>query len=467
MVVVLDVQLATQFRELRRVAALLKGSGRYQPIFSFTDPPAEALERMRATLELEGIPHVLFEPREAPAADGAPAGPPSAPPRRTWKRALAELPEIGPLVESVPEALKTIRRRFFRAPHFLDEVRPALLLSGEDGMGANRPLLSAARQRGIPVAVVPFQISTRREPGEAIVNLPAYRRRFGMDSLVNRIVASRLPKWVHRHEGQDLLREPALNILVEELVGTAPANPWTVHGGSALKLAVESPRMHRHYLAEGVPPSKLALTGALYDDELSRNLERKAELRASVCRALGFDPGRRTILCSLPPPALNRPRCDFPSHGALVDFWLSALAMEGVNVIVQLHPTISRAQEREIAAKGARITHEDVTTLIPACDLLITSISSIIRLAIACGVPVLNYDVYRYGYDDYEGAPGVITVTEQSDFLRWTHDLALDPTILRAVAQKQAEVARDWGVLDGRAGERMLELFDGLVRTRT
>ena len=55
--------------------------------------------------------------------------------------------------------------------------------------------------------------------------------------------------------------------------------------------------------------------------------------------------------------------------------------------------------------------------LVPLCDVFVASISSTIRWAIACGKPVVNYDVYRYRYTDFIGVEGVLTCEEQDEFV--------------------------------------------------
>ena len=101
--------------------------------------------------------------------------------------------------------------------------------------------------------------------------------------------------------------------------------------------------------------------------------------------------------------------------------------------------------------------------MVPACDIYVASISSTIRWAIACGKPVLNYDVYRYRYTDFLNVPGVLATEEQAEFRAMLQHLVDDPGYRRCLAGKQGTVASHWGLLDGRAGERMLALVDQLA----
>ena len=78
--------------------------------------------------------------------------------------------------------------------------------------------------------------------------------------------------------------------------------------------------------------------------------------------------------------------------------------------------------------------------------------------------PVVNYDIYRYRYnDDFGKVEGVLTVEKQSDFLAAVALLARDKEFYRNVQTKQRAVARQWGFLDGACGARMLALVRELL----
>ena len=102
--------------------------------------------------------------------------------------------------------------------------------------------------------------------------------------------------------------------------------------------------------------------------------------------------------------------------------------------------------------------------LVPLCDFFVASISSTIRWAIACGKPVLNYDVYRYRYvDDFGKVGGVLTVEEQGDFLAALNRLAEDKDYLREMSAKQRALSERWSYLDGKCCARMVALVRELL----
>ena len=109
------------------------------------------------------------------------------------------------------------------------------------------------------------------------------------------------------------------------------------------------------------------------------------------------------------------------------------------------------------------ICWDDTATLVPLCDLYVASISATIRWAIACGKPVVNYDVFQYRFDDYDGVPGNILVNDIATFQQALSELGANPDRLAALATAQSTVAPGLGRLDGASSRRMLALIDRLL----
>jgi hypothetical protein len=98
---------------------------------------------------------------------------------------------------------------------------------------------------------------------------------------------------------------------------------------------------------------------------------------------------------------------------------------------------------------------------VPLCDLYVASVSSTIRWAIACGKPVINYDVYQYGYADYVGVAGVLLVRTRMEFRDALRKLSGDASVRDKLAERQRNDSSRWGMLDGRSGRRIVALLRG------
>jgi len=117
-----------------------------------------------------------------------------------------------------------------------------------------------------------------------------------------------------------------------------------------------------------------------------------------------------------------------------------------------------------LEATGVTIASEPISSLIPRCDVFVASVSATIQWAIACGKPVINYDVYRYRYPDYLGVGGIVAMETAAEFRAALERVTGDDRYRDELAERQRRHAPEWGVLDGHAGDRLLALFDRLTR---
>jgi hypothetical protein len=345
----------------------------------------------------------------------------------------------------------------------LQERKIDLVVVAEDSVsGRSRALVAAAERLRIPVMLVPFTIVNPEEAASTIRQLPSHRlRRFDQ-----RAFAALRPRWVRKDDGVDLLRLPLGRAVMLELAGLAPPDPWIENRGYAV-IAAESRAMKRRYLALGIPPEQIPLTGSLVDPVLEDSVRRRDELRAGLRRRFGL-PDKPLLLCALPPDQfrLGPPAaCAYASYPQLLADWLSSLkaVADKLAVVVRPHPRMAEASLAQLDACGIAVTWDDTALLIPLCDLYVASSSATIRWAIACGRPALNYDVYRYGYDDYAGVAGVLQVDDARTFDATLGELASNTARLQTLADAQAAVAAEWGCLDGGSEGRMLALYDRIL----
>lgn len=467
--VLIVVQLASHFAELIQVARLLRQSHNYEPVLIFASQYG-TLQKDLAVCHAEGIACLQANKQSRVCWDSET----TLMQRLLW--VVNRLP--GPLqrllrglwhwyassLVRTPHFLRQYSRDLSRARRILSQQKPDILIFPEDNVGyagSIGTLIKAGHDYDIPSVIVPYTIANALEPAEAYYHKLAHN--LGA-SLGNRLVGAFYPNWVYKRKDRKLLRLPANRALAIEWMGLAPPAPWIVNSGSADAVAVKSDSMRRYYEQAGLPSSKLVLTGGGTDDVLARNLQNVAALRMALCEELGLQPDRFMILCALPPDQLPRAECEFETYDELVRFWVQSLSSIGdANVITRLHPRVVYEEMLHLERWGARLTQKDTADLIPLCDVFVASVSATIQWAIACGKPVVNYDVYRYRYDDYTEAGGVITVEKKEDFVATMQRLTHDSAFYDEAAKRQALCKHRWGRLDGKAGARMLALFDQLI----
>ena len=323
----------------------------------------------------------------------------------------------------------------------IQKERPEIVILGGDLVSYDTAhLIKASHKCGIKALLHPSFMADYTEAAQAIFNDKSYDgTRFW-----NRHVTNRLPGWAMRYHGKDLVRLPAGRIVARHLLHIAPPNPWTLHSGYSDKILVESGAMENMCILEGLPGKKLRITGSAAHDQMFEEMKNK-------------NPIEKVVVTALPPDMIaSRPQCDFKTYDDLVRFWVSSITEISrnrgyLNIVVCLHPSVDVKSflwlEKEYEVK---ISRNPTYIEIARCNLFVASVSSVIQWAIACGRPVINYDVYRYKYVDYVAAPGVKTIEEKDQFLQ----------LLNFPPSPPEWVNIFFGKIDGKAHERLIKEID-------
>lgn len=348
----------------------------------------------------------------------------------------------------------------------LERLRPDAAVVAEDGISAPLALMAAIRHRGVPLVDVPYGFGLRidldtdlkhkQDAGELI-------RLEGAAAAGMRLLA---PQWVKRGAFAGALMYRPAYILGAEAMGVTVRDAWTIHGGFADRLCAEGEVNRRHYLAEDIPPTKIALTGSPYCDMVVRSAATDPAAAAALARPQRIDGGPLRLLVSWPPSyhATRAAHCDFASYAEMTRAVLGGLnRTPGVSLTVSLHPAVDAATRRMLAEDGIEATDRFIMDLIPHHDLFLTYFSSTIRWAIAAGKPVVNYDCYRLRQDIYDGAGGVVRVETHPDLQATVERLAAEPGAFERLASAQVAVAGEWGLTDGRCTERIIRELEQLV----
>jgi hypothetical protein len=383
-------------------------------------------------------------------------------PFRAWRRGLALAKRVVSLDRSLLAWLIHYRRHLNFARRVCAQLEVDYLVLAEDNVEyATGAFLRAARERHAPSLIIPYALAGPEEPAEVYFPNPAH----SLERWGNWLLGKRHPSWVLEHRGRKLVRLPACRAFPLQWLGLSQPLPWVMNSSQADTMAVESEFMFNYYRRYGVPAEKMTVTGALSDDTLRRCLDDAHRHRAQLCRELRLDPELPILLCALPP--LHSGSCrwgdDFTGYDDMLRFWVEGLKQtEGYNLVLSLHPSMNLDALLHLEGDGPtgpRIARWDTARLVPLCDVYVASISSTIRWAIACGKPVVNYDVYRFRFSDFSSAGGVLTMEEKKDFVDTLKRLTGDCQLRMAVETRQRACMQRWGNLDGRSGQRLLNLF--------
>ncbi len=347
---------------------------------------------------------------------------------------------------------------------FFADHHPDLIVLPEQNAGYQHDILIAwARCTGTPILVLPYTMAGRQEWAAHFKKWPGRH----VKGMLRRLLARAFPGWVYTFEGRRLIL-PLPWLFSSEFLRCAPSLPWVTNSGPDGVVAVDNLFMKEFYEHEGVDTSGWQIVGSLAEDRLFFARQHRDVARKEIARRLDLDPALPFILIALPPDQFDtglREVVEFSDYRALVDFMIAATAAaaEGrFNVVVNLHPRTRKEDVAFIQDDMARIADGPIETLLPAAHLYISVASATIRWAIACEVPVINYDVYRYDYRDYHGLKGVVDVKTREQFKQQVASVLHDKIHRDRLVQAQAEDAARLFRLDGKSEQRILGLMTTL-----
>lgn len=452
--ILLVVNTSTYFSGLIPIARQLKKTGKYAPFFCFCGI-YPTIKGDQQVCRKEKIDYVLM---------------PQSAPRRYSKLASMKNMIFSPVRRLFPaEVLLTLKDYWAEIKAVKNLIRrhkPVAIILAADIVGYNTSIfVKIGHELSIPSVVIPQWMASPTEPAEYIFKNPDFQ----MNKWRNRLAGKLYPKWVYTYKGKRLLRLPASQVIAKELFGLAPKTPWILHSGQADVIALESDAIRTYCEREGLNKDKMKVVGSISNDILFKVASSVGIERDKILEELSLDAKKPIILTPMPPDFLyvlgGRPECDFPNYKSLIEFWVKSLTKnKKYNVVVSLHPSDNVNEFSYIKKWGAKISNRSIVELIPVCDLFVSSVSATIQWAIACSKPVLNYDVYKYRYHDYDSAKGVITVESKSDFIKYLKKLAEDKKYLNKITKLQKTSAPDWGILDGKSRERLIKIIKGISK---
>jgi hypothetical protein len=361
------------------------------------------------------------------------------------------------------------RRAIARSLAALTRLAPSALIYPEDGVAVNFRLLAVAKDLAIPIIDVPYAFSwrdrfhlrlqERHEAGKLHVAM-------GSDLWALRLLA---PQWLATPHLPSAVYFPPESILSLEAMGVSLENPTTLMDGYVDVICVEGDAMQRHYLNEGVRPSKMEMTGSIYCDEILDSLARDDRARAAFRQPRFIDPNRPRVLItwSLDRHADRARFNEFPTYKDMTLAFFQRLGkLEGIEVTTSLSPNNTPPETAIwIEEAGFLVTKENIMSLIARHDLFVAASSSTRRWAFACGKPVVSYDTYCLEHDKMNGK-GFLSSTRFDKVIAHIDRLTKSEDAYRELAAPQCAEAESWGVMDGHCTDRIVRTIERAIESR-
>lgn len=381
--------------------------------------------------------------------------------RRAIEATLADLVEAWG--EAGRERLLSVRRAAdadLRRMAFCEDMLvrlgvDALVLAEDNVERDSHAWIRAARRRAIPSTVVTYGTLSPTEAENAYRRSPAH----AVEPLERGILARRLGRWLRVGPDYAITRLPLEQALGRELAGFVTRDPWLVNTGAVDRIAVESEGSRAAYLAAGFDAERVITTGHLFHDRLARDPETRASGRAALAERHGLSLDRPWLVVAMPPnqcdhrpvdrdagfPDLVRRFCDLPAE------------ITGFEVVVSPHPNLLGPDRELVRSAQGTLVEVPVADLLGLADAYLACVSSTISWALALGLPTIDYDCYRYRYEDKAGEPGLVTARDADSLVRALRALA-DPSERERWRSASAARASWWGLTDGLASDRIVDL---------
>lgn len=345
---------------------------------------------------------------------------------------------------------------FFR-DYFLSE-KIKLMFIGEDGVGTSPSIFCAAKKLKIPTIVVPYEYSQKQQAIESIIsNSSRPPKDFQPENWKQRIIFFLFRKWTTTYQSEIYLRLPRAISLAMLFFNSGPKLPWSVNGGDCSKLFCDSPHMRDFYYKEGIDKKKIRLTGNLGYDEMHLFLKENERYWLAYSGSTLIDNKKIRVLFAFPPDYTSRQKSIFKKYEDFIDYWVKLSQISNlIEPYFQVHPAVTEEQKNYIESKGITLETDNIVKLIPKIDVLITSVSSVIRLAIALKKPVINFDLYHFNYPDYLMVSGVRHIDNLDDFHTEFSKISSEMEYVRALKKDMSEESLRWGIIDGQVKNRML-----------
>lgn len=352
--------------------------------------------------------------------------------------------------------------------NLLRTIRPTYLVLGGDMPGYDSALyIKEAKKLGIRSFVIPSTMSNGKEQAEIYYPDGQYHA----TGAIHRILALIFRSWSKEYCGTLLFRVPIGRLLAIKFFQIDVEKPWVFNSTNADVVFLESLAMKDYYGAVGLTSKNLIVTGSPTCDLLYQVRTDLNGIRTRLRAKYRLGDYGKVILIALPPDFFyvvgGRPQSVYANHAEVIDF-ISRLIRDNQSVrwIISLHPSMSKSDYGGLELAGATIIDEPAYQLLPLCDIYMATVSSTIRWAIACGVPVINYDFYRYRYNDFEAVDGVLYAASEEVFHVMLQALLTQPAFFEAIRNRQQLSSAQWGQLDGQCCERINEKIQKQLNTQ-
>ena len=361
------------------------------------------------------------------------------------------------------------------AHQLVEKLRVAVIVLAEHVAERDSGMwLRIAAEHGIAAIVLAQHIAAR----QGTVGTYACRFEYSMLHPANKVLVECFPHWRLDHDGYQLVRLPAGQALAQEWWGIAMPRPWVVNSEPLNGVWLESEFLAESYMMEGVEGKYISVVGSPHLDRLAQIITGQIYVeRSEVWDELDIDLSKPLLLCAVPTNLYpQRKAWRFETYLELVCHWLEVLRrVKDLSVLVSLPPSAGSELSDWVARRGFPFVRGQLTEILPRASVYIASMSSTIAWALACGVPVVNYDVYCLNYLFFRQEHGCVTVQSHLEFEQVIAEVDAyfagrakprESSRIASLKENARRYAEYYGRLDGLSIERIVAGISELSRRK-
>lgn len=448
----------TNWPIMARLAGAVRDSGRGSPVIILSNPLVKSLSReiegSIELIEMAGLPTLSQPPRISPGPTPANAGGDGM---RAGLQGIRRCRVLAPLLSW--RKSRDMRKQLGLATNLLRKLQAStLVVPGDRNTGLEPAMLRAARDLGIVSIIPPSAFSATQE------GLFIARRQNTAHFVTHRMDFKRQFPNQWRHDslsGEDLSFFGVATTRAYASLRMLPENPWVLGGGLSDWILVDSEDVKQRYIALGVDPGKILVTGHPDHDSLSLSQQNKDETRTLLHEKYRLDPTQKTIVLCLP----NWAEVGLKTwewHWRESELLCQHAASQGCNVLLSLHPSQERARYAYLEERfpPLRILDERLATILPVADIYFTGLSSsTIPWALLSSVPTVIADHYPEKDRIHADLPGVLYIAEADQLCDTLARLIGDDAYFQGLKQSQREASHRYGIIDGQATARIVQVL--------
>ncbi len=353
--------------------------------------------------------------------------------------------------------LKSARVRSELKSYFKKSKYDFMIIAESNIEYANEFFVNIFKKSGKPVIVYPYTFCTQLEAANSYKNSIKHRFRKTYEKHIGL-------RWIYKVGSKHLIRMPIRKIIVLEMMKAVNPMPWVQESTFADKIIAESSKIKTHYIEQGIPQSQIALCGDINHDIMYEVLKNKDATKKRIFNSLGLNCNNKTVLFAVFPNLMDTfYNNEFNDYHEIIQWIVDKLTeLNNFNILVCLHPTLNIFDFNYLETDRIKLSRLQTSELLPLVDLYVASASASIKMAISLGVPVINFDVYNFSYDDYLEVKGVVhleTKTQFSDLIKQVNHTNL----WNKLYEEQNKIKNEWGLIDGKAIERFHQLLVDII----